>query len=72
MEPGAHRSWMLLLRHPGLSSPRQGQDNNEQGAGASTTGEVELLLIIPSSSGFGSATKCASGVHQSRTVNTSL
>lgn len=41
MESGAQRSRMLLLHHPGLSSPRQGQDNNEYGAGASTTGEVE-------------------------------
>lgn len=41
MPSGAQRSWMFLLHHPGLSSPRQGQDNHEHGAGASATGEVE-------------------------------
>lgn len=40
MQSSAQRSWMLLLHCPRLSSHRQGKDNNEHGAGASTT-EVE-------------------------------
>lgn len=71
MPSGAQRSWMFLLHHPGLSSPRQGQDNHEHGAGASATGEVESPSV-DYYSGFGSASGCASGVHQSRTVNRPL
>lgn len=42
MEFDAQRSWILLLHCPGLSSPRQGQDNHEYVAGASTTSRTTL------------------------------
>lgn len=73
MESGAQRIWMLVLHCPGLSSPRQGQDNHKHRTGASTTGEAEPPSVDDSIfQGIGSASGCASGVHQSRTVNTGL
>lgn len=73
MESGAQGSWMLVLHRPGLSSPRQGQDNHKHGTRASTTGEAELPSVDDSIfQWIDSASGCASGVHQSRTVNTGL
>lgn len=68
MESGAQRSWMLVLHHPGLSSPRQGQDNHKHGTGARTTAEAEIPSVDASIfQGIGSASGCASGAHQSNT-----
>lgn len=72
-ESAAQRIWVLLQHCPGLSSPRQGQDNHEHGAGASTTGEEEPPSVDYSIfQGIWLCKGCASGVHQSRTVNTGL
>lgn len=73
MESGALRSWRLVLHHPGLSSPRQGQNNHKHGTGARTTGEAEPPSVDDSIfQWIGSASGCVSGVHQPRTVNTGL
>lgn len=70
MESGAQRSWILLLHCPWLSSPRQGQDNHEHGAGASTTEEEPPSVDCSISQWIWLCKGCASGVHQSKTVNT--
>lgn len=72
-ESAAQRIWALLQHCPGLSSPMQGQDNHEHGAGASSTGEEEPPSVDYSIfQGIWLCKGCASGVHQSRTVNTGL